>query len=131
MLKIIGLSLSALVLTLCSVEGHAADLLYSWPQVTERTDGQPITGERSYVIRYSVDNIEQPLVYVGDVTSYTLTNIAAGVYTSQIATIEDGQQGDWSPAITTVVEVTPSAEPATVSITVQLTNCDGCGLEVK
>ncbi|MDX1496955.1 MAG: hypothetical protein R3352_05320 [Salinisphaeraceae bacterium] len=122
--------LLALLLLLGST-AHAADLRYDWDHATVRTDGQPITGERSYVIRYSIDNIEQPIINVGDVTSYTLPDITPGVYTSQIATIEDGRQGDWSPAITTIVEATEPANPGTVTITVQLTGCDNCGLEVK
>lgn len=127
MLKV---ALACLILTLCSWEASGADLNYGWSHATHRADGSLITGVRSYVIRYSIDNIEQPIVNVGDVESYTLTNIISGVYSAQVATIEDGLQGEWSPVITTTVNKVQAAEPNSVTITVTL-DCVDCGLEVQ
>lgn len=128
MFKII---LACLVLTLCSVKGHAADLLFTWDSATIRADGSSITGEIGYVIRYSIDNVEQPLITLGNVNSYPLTDIQAGVYSVQIATTEDGFQGGWSPVLTKTISEIPLAPPASVIIQVDLTNCPDCGLEIK
>lgn len=122
---------SCLVFTLCSYEGRAADLNYKWDESTLRVDGELITGVKKYHLKYSIDNVEQPLIEIdGLLTSYVMSDVLPGMYTAQIATSEDGSMGEYSEPVSIHIGEKLAAAPAKTTITVTF-SCDGCDLEVK
>ena len=121
LLLILGVMLSGVV--------SAADILYQWDETTARVDGASVDGSIVYHLRYSVDNVEQPIITTTNLT-YTLPSIVEGTYVAQVATSEDGRLGEWSDTATVVVGEIDKAAPAKTTVTVTF-SCDDCNLEVK
>lgn len=122
-----------ITLLLCALSSlsFAADIRYEWTDNTLRTDGEAITGEKVYLLRYSIDDVEQSTIEIaGDQTSFTLVDVVPGVYVAQMATSEDGERGEWSSTVALSVPEEDTAKPEKMTITVTFI-VDGSNIEAK
>lgn len=122
--------LIAFILCAAGQGAFAADIVYQWQEATLRTDGEAITGDKLYHLRYSVNDVEQPIIEIaGNQTEYRLIDVGVGTYSAQIAASEDGVRGAWSPIVTLTVLEKAAQAPERMTFTVTF-DCDNCNLEV-
>lgn len=120
---------------LIATQSWAADIVLTATGATKRLDGTDITGTVEYVIKYSIDNVEQPLLTVTPMLSgdlkYTLTDMPTGLYSFQAATVEDGLQGPWGATVSEQIGEKDRSPPEPITITISLDCPDGCNVEFK
>jgi hypothetical protein len=119
-------SVLLVLLMMSSLSVLADGVAYTWTAPTLRTDGVLITGAKSYVVQgsYSSTFASANTEVRSSTLSATIDNLAPGTYYARIATIEDGRQGPWSPAVSVVLPALPAAPGAlkgtivTVNVTI-------------
>ena len=84
---------------------RATGIELTWDIPTEREDGSQIEKiDRFNIYVYFNDVLQNTIEVASDAVSYELLALAAGNYSFQISTVEDGQEGKPSPKIYQVIE---------------------------
>ena len=102
------LMLALALLLSCASQAFAHDIIFTWSHATTRTDGKPITGERSYILKLMQGGKEIKRIGVVG-TDYTFTGLESGEYQGVIATIEGGMVSEDSAPVEASIPFPPSA----------------------
>lgn len=87
---------------------QADGINYKWTHATTRVDGNPITGQRHYVLTIQHDSDPEFIVETAG-TSHLVDPALYGTYTARIATVEDGLRGAESLPVIVDVKAPPVA----------------------
>ena len=104
-----------------SAGAMGSDIALKWDLPTEREDGSRIESIDMLKIYQTINNSDVSVIEVDSAsTSYQAHDVEVGLYTFQISTVEDGQEGALSDPISVNVSPVLKSKPIKMLISIEL-----------